>query len=150
MGLFHVKFKTCFMLLGWRFHCLGAYFFGDWNQKLFNYGALWRRGRKKREKSWLVDMTLIMTSLPLAPVFQCLFTFVLVSASSGDGEPQGNWRWNSNARDEVAISRAPRRACSQAHKEWERRFPGSDDKIRVLLIWVECNTFRLPVQKLYH
>ena len=32
-------------------------------------------------KCWLAEMTLVMTSLPLAPVFQCLFTFVLVSAS---------------------------------------------------------------------
>ena len=32
-------------------------------------------------RSWLADMTLVMTSLPLARVFQCLFTFALVSAS---------------------------------------------------------------------
>ena len=45
------------------------------------------------------------------------------SDSSVDGEPQGNWRWNSNSRDVVASSpsfsrpaaRAPRRACSQAN-----------------------------------
>ena len=44
------------------------------------------------------------------------------SDSSVGGEPQGNWRWNSNSRDVVASSpsfslsnaRAPRRACSQA------------------------------------
>ena len=44
--------------------------------------------------------------------------------SSVDGEPQGNWRWNSNSRDVVASSpsfsrraaRTPRRACSQAKK----------------------------------
>ena len=54
-------------------------------------------------------------------------TFVYIHAdwrksdSSVDGEPQGNWRWNSNPRDVVASSpsfsrpaaRAPRRACSQ-------------------------------------
>ena len=42
---------------------------------------------------------------------------------SVDGEPQENWRWNSNSRDVVASSpsfshptaRAPRRACSQAN-----------------------------------
>ena len=41
------------------------------------------------------------------------------SDSSVDGEPQGNWRWNSNSRDVVASSpsfsrpaaRAPRRVC---------------------------------------
>ena len=32
-------------------------------------------------KCWLVEMTLVMTSLPLAHAFQCLFTFALVSAS---------------------------------------------------------------------
>ena len=53
-----------------------------------------------------------------------MFTFALIggkSDSSVDGEPQGNWRWNSNSRDAVASSpsfsrpaaRAPRRACSQ-------------------------------------
>ena len=44
------------------------------------------------------------------------------SDSSVDGEPQGNWRRNSNSGDVVASSpsfsrpaaRAPRRACSQA------------------------------------
>ena len=44
------------------------------------------------------------------------------SESSVDGEPQGDWRWNSNSRNVVASSpsfspppaRAPRRACSQA------------------------------------
>ena len=43
------------------------------------------------------------------------------SDSSVDGEPQGNWRWNSDCRDIVASSpsfcrstdRAPCRACSQ-------------------------------------
>ena len=62
-------------------------------------GALWRRGGKRREslqlrlrnlniciekvdtKCRLADMTLVMTSLPLALVFQCLFTFTLVSAT---------------------------------------------------------------------
>ena len=42
------------------------------------------------------------------------------SDSSVNGEPQGNWRWNSNSRDIVTSSpsfsrrtaRAPRRACS--------------------------------------
>ena len=44
------------------------------------------------------------------------------SDSSVDGEPQGNWRWNSNSRDVVASSpsfsrpaaSALWRACSQA------------------------------------
>ena len=47
------------------------------------------------------------------------------SDCSVDGEPQGNWRWNSNSRDVIASSpsfsrpatRAPWRACSQA-KGW--------------------------------
>ena len=62
-------------------------------------GALCRRGGKRKEslkirlwnlsiciekvvaKCWLAEMTLVMTWLPLARAFQCLFTFVLVSAS---------------------------------------------------------------------
>ena len=44
------------------------------------------------------------------------------SDSSFDGEPQGNWGWNSNSRDVVAInspsfSRPAARACSQAMKK---------------------------------
>ena len=50
-----------------------------------------------------------MTSLPLARVFQCLLTFAFVSDwrksdSSVEGEPQGNWRWNSISRDVVGSS----------------------------------------------
>ena len=71
-----------------------------------------------------------MTSLPLARVFQGCLHFSRSyslradrwkSDSSVDGEPQGNWRQNSNSREAVASSpsfyrpaaRAPRRACSQ-------------------------------------
>ena len=36
---------------------------------------------KADAKGWLVEITLIMTSLPLACIFQFLFTFALVSAS---------------------------------------------------------------------
>ena len=50
--------------------------------------------------------------ITLGMCLQCLFTVVLISAlrllaksdSSVDGEPQGNWRWNSNYRDIVASS----------------------------------------------
>ena len=75
-------------------------------------------------------MTLVMTSLPWARVFNvCLHSHLFPlrvdwrkSDSSVDGEPQGNWRRNSNSRDVVASSpflsrpavRAPQRTCSQA------------------------------------
>ena len=36
---------------------------------------------KVNAKCWLAEMTLVITSLPLAPVFQYLFTFALVSTS---------------------------------------------------------------------
>jgi len=41
------------------------------------------------------------------------------SDTSVDGEPQGNWTWNSSSEDIVARSpsssdRVPQRACSQA------------------------------------
>ena len=112
--------------------------------------AFWRRGGKRNEslqlrlqnlnihiekvdaKCWLAEMTLVMTSLPLARVFQCFLhsrSFPLrtdwrKSDSSVDVEPQGNWRWNSNSRDVVESSpffsrpaaRAPWRACSQTIK----------------------------------
>ena len=113
-------------------------------------GVLWRWGGKRKEslqvrlwnlnicikkvdaKCWLAEMTLVVTSLTLARFFQCPLvhsrSFLLrvdwrKSDSSVDGEPQGNWRWNSNSRGIVASSpsfscsaaaRAPWRACSQA------------------------------------
>ena len=80
-------------------------------------------------KCWLAEMTLEMMSLLLACVFQCLFTFVLISTPRwlaeiwqfSRWEPQGNWMWNSNSRDVVASSPSfcrpatwtPRRACPQ-------------------------------------
>ena len=48
--------------------------------------------------------------ITLGARFQCLFTFGVRFAdwrkldSSVDGEPQGNWRWNSNHRDVVRSS----------------------------------------------
>ena len=57
-------------------------------------------------------MTLVMTSFPWARVFNvCLHSHLFPlrvdwrkSDSSVDGEPQGNWRRNSNSRDVVASS----------------------------------------------
>ena len=50
----------------------------------------------------LAEMTLVMTSLLLARVFQCLFTFALIggnlTAHAVNQEPKGKWRWNSNLR----------------------------------------------------
>ena len=113
-------------------------------------GALWRRSGKRKDsmqlrlwnlkiciekvdaKCCLAEMTLIMASLPLAYVFfnvclhSCSFPLRLdwrKSESSVDGEPQGNWKWNSNSRDVAASSPPPvppccqsaaLRACSQA------------------------------------
>ena len=37
--------------------------------------------KKLGAKCWLAEMTLVMTSVTFARVFQCLFTFALVSAS---------------------------------------------------------------------
>ena len=88
-------------------------------------GTLWRRGGKRREslqlrlqnlniciekddtKCRLADMTLVMTSLPLALVCSHSHSFPLranwrKSDSLVDGEPQGNWGWNSSSREVVA------------------------------------------------
>ena len=97
-----------------------------------NYvSGIWMSASKKVDaKCWLAEMTLVMTSLPWHVFFNvCLHSrlFPLCadwrkSNCSVDGEPQGNWRWNSSPRDVVASSPffylpaagAPRRACSQA------------------------------------
>ena len=73
--------------------------------------------KKIDAKCWLVEMTLVMTSLPLACAFMCfsMFFYIILclfmlhadwrkSDSSVDGESQENWRWNSNCRDKVASS----------------------------------------------
>ena len=92
--------------------------------------ALWQWSRKRKE-SWqlcLCNLNICIEKsqckeliggddisndvITLGMCFQCLSTFVLISAlrllaksdSSVDGEPQGNWRWNSNYRDIVASS----------------------------------------------
>ena len=47
-----------------------------------NYvSEIWISASKNDAKCWLAEMISVMTSLPLASVFQCLFTFELVSAS---------------------------------------------------------------------
>ena len=74
-------------------------------------GVLWRQSGKRKEslqlylwnlniciekvneKCWLVEVTLVMMSLPLVCVFQCLFTLLLVSALSWLAEIwQLSWR----------------------------------------------------------
>ena len=75
----------------------------------------------------------VTTSLPLACVFQCLFTLILHSFllrldwwkcdSSVDGEPQGNWRWNSNSRDVFASSPSFSRPALPRPGELAHRLP---------------------------
>ena len=77
---------------------------------------------KVNAKCWLVEMTLVMTSLPLARVYiRARFRFSLTGGNL-TAQSTGNHRWNSNSRDVVASSpsfsrpaaRAPLRDCSQA------------------------------------
>ena len=110
-------------------------------------GALWRREGKRKEslqlrlwnlnscikkvdaKCWLAEMTLVMTSLPLTRVFQCLFTSALVPACWLVEIWQLSRRWATRELEvefkfqrhsrtlsllSRAVARAPRRACSQA------------------------------------
>ena len=85
---------------------------------------------KVNAKCWLAEMTLVMTSLLLAHVFQSLFTFelfhfVLIGGNltaESTGRHRGIGGRNSNSRDVVAsspsfsrpIARVAQRACSQA------------------------------------
>ena len=73
-----------------------------------------------------------------------------------DGEPQGNWGWNSNSREVVASSmsspaaKGSRRACSRAnkfrldfrHPRGPPRSAGSFSKQRLL---IKSQTYFLPV-----
>ena len=119
-------------------------------------------GQEKREKWWLAEMTLEMTSLPLARVFQCLFTFALVSASNwlaeiwqlsrrgATGELEVEFKFQRRSSKLSFLFPPRRHSAPESLLAWERRSPGSDDKIRVLRIRVKSKTFRLPVQMLYH
>ena len=88
----------------WKQH-VAAYFFQMLTYSLDDKPAsklsdvLWQRGGKRKEslqlhlrnlniciekvnaKCWLAEMTLVMTSLLLAHVFQSLFTFTLIATS---------------------------------------------------------------------
>ena len=84
------------------------------------------------------------------------------SDSSVDGEPQENWRWNSNCRDVVASSpsfsrsaaRAPRRACSHAgqnysfvsHKYVSRALYQTVQTTKLKSLWkpVRLTSFKKP------
>ena len=76
-------------------------------------------------------MTLVMMSLPLAGVFQCLFTFALVSSScadwqkidsSVDGEPQGNWRQDVVVRSPPFPTQLPVHPGELAHRLDQREY----------------------------
>ena len=80
-------------------------------------------------KCWLAEMTLLMTSLPLTLVFQCLLhsrSFPLradwrKSDTSVERDPQGIWRWNSNSRDVFASSPSFFSPAAGAHGVLARR-----------------------------
>ena len=98
--------------------------------------GIWISASKRIDsKCWLADMKLVMTSLPLARVSQCLFTFTLVFASRWLAKI---WQLSrrgatkvldcySNSRNVVASSpsffhptaRSPRKACSQANMKYQ-------------------------------
>ena len=65
---------------------------------------------KVNAKCWLAEMTLVMKSLPLARVFQCLFTFALVSASRWLAEIWRLSRQGATGKLEVEF-KFQRRSC---------------------------------------
>ena len=99
--------------------------------KACNYvSGIWISASKSRCEMLIGGDDISNDVITSARVFQCLFTFALVSSSRWLAEiwqlsrrgATRNWRWNSNSRDVVASSpsfsrsaaRAPHRACSQA------------------------------------
>ena len=61
-------------------------------------------------KCWLAEMTLLMTSLPLACVFQCLFIFALISAWCWLTEIWQLSRWGTTGELEKEF-KFQRRSC---------------------------------------
>ena len=74
------------------------------------YGIWISASKRIDSKCWLADMILVMTSLPLARVSQCLFTFALVFASSWLAEI-----WQLSRRGATAVlemvCKFQRRSC---------------------------------------
>ena len=106
-------------------------------------------------KCWLVEMTSVMTSLPFAHVFQCLFRFALVplradwrkSYSSVDGESRGNCRWILISRVIVASSPSFSRPVARASRRdlaRRLRWPGHKSEYWFLV----CLRFPLASKQL--
>ena len=84
----------------------------------------WRRGGKREEslqlrlwnfniciekvdaKCWLAEMTLVNTSLPLARLFQRLFTFAFVSARANRQKSVNGPKWSPTPNDPQIFSHA--------------------------------------------
>ena len=91
-------------------------------------------------KCWLAEMTLVMTSLPLAHVFPLCADWQKFD-SSVNGEPQGNWRWNSNSGDVVASS--PSFCCPTTRALWRASSQATSMKVE-LQLYVN-KMFELPL-----
>ena len=76
-------------------------------------------------KCWLAQSSLVMTSLPLVRVFQCSFTFVLVSASSSLAEI---WQlsWRGATREMEVEFKFQRRRCKRSFLFPPRRQSASE------------------------
>ena len=100
--------------------------------------------------------------ITLGTCFSMFVTFALVSASNwlaeiwqlsrrgATGELEVEFKFQRRSSKLSFLFPPRRHSAPESLLAWERRFPGSDDKIRVLRIPVKSKTFRLPVQMLYH
>ena len=100
-------------------------------------------------KCWLAEMTLVMTSLPLACAFMCFSMFVYIilcsftlqadwrkSDRSVNGESQENWRWNSNYREKVASFPSFSRPAGERPGELARML------VKVMMQVHECQSWQ--------
>ena len=132
---------------------------------------LWRWGGKRKDSlllclwnlnicikkidanCWLVEMTLVMTSLPLACAFMCfsMFFYIILcsftlqadwrkSDCSVDGQSQENWRWNSNSREKVASFPSFSRPAGERPGELARRL------VKVMMQVHECQSWQPPLR----
>ena len=123
------------------------------------FRALWRRGGKSKErlrlrlwnlniciekveaKCWLAEMTLVLTSLPLARVFQCLFTFALVSSSRWLAEVWQLSRQGATGALEVEF-KFQRRSCKLSFLFPPRRQSAPESLLADQLNIVRCYMLR--------
>ena len=99
-------------------------------------------------KCWLAEMTFVMTSLPLARVFQCLVTFALVSASRWLPEIWQLSRPEATGELEVEF-KSHRRSCKLSFLFPPRRQSTPESLLQAILLFASFSCVFISVITYY-